>query len=183
MKRILALFFLTTAGLFAQSETVDLGSHGRLTLYHEDGWKVEVADYGDRRLLTLTPKGEVNATCTLTITFPGQDHFPTKAKLRLQVEADSEKFAEGSVEGKAVAHEFAVRTGFGWYCSFTDPDLVGKPPEPGNYKVISGGLVHVAPDVLVEVAISADGFKSEAYQQLLGVVEGMDFDPPAGGKI
>jgi len=181
MKRLLALFLLSVSGLFAQSERIDLGSHGKLTLYFDDSqWKIESADYGDRRMITIAPKGDANASCTLTITFPERDRLDSKSRLKMQVEIDGEKFAEGSVEGKAVGREFGVHAGYGFYCNFTDPDLVGKPPQPGNFKVISAGKVHVAPDVLVEVGINADGFKSDAYQSLLGAIEGMDFDPPKG---
>jgi hypothetical protein len=40
-------------------------------------------------------------------------------------------------------------------------------------------MIHLAPDVLAEVTISADGFNSEPYQQLLGMIEGMEFTPAA----
>jgi hypothetical protein len=181
MKRILALFCLLAGCLAAQSQTVDLGSRGKLTFYFVGDWKVDVADYGDRKMLTVTPTNDaVNATCSLTITFPEKDRYDTKSRLRLRVEADGEKMAEGSVEGKAIAKEYSVRTGYGFHCDFTDPELVGKPPQPGNYKTISAGLIHVAPDVLVEVAVSADGFKSEPYQQILGALEGMEYEEGKG---
>ena len=51
-------------------------------------------------------------------------------------------------------------TGFGFYCNFTDPELRGKPPEKGNYKVMSVGKIRLAPDVMLEVSISADSFHS-----------------------
>jgi hypothetical protein len=85
------------------------------------------------------------------------------------------KFADQSVEGKARGQEFSLGAGYGYYCPFTDPNLVGKKPEMGNYKTISVGMIRLAPDVLLEVSISADGFNSEPYQQLLGAIEGMEF--------
>ena len=68
-----------------------------------------------------------------------------------------------------------MATGYGFYCSFTDPDLRGRPPEKGNYKVMSTGKIRLAPDVLLDVSIMADDFRDEPYQQLLGAVEGMDY--------
>jgi hypothetical protein len=68
-----------------------------------------------------------------------------------------------------------LTSGFGFYCNFTDPHLVGKPPEPGNYKVASIGKIKLAPDTLVDVSIMADGFRDEPYQQLLGAIEGMEY--------
>jgi hypothetical protein len=182
MKMFPVLLLLTTAGLFAQSEKIDLGPHGRINLYLDDTWKFNVADFGDRRIITVDSKGDVNASGSLTITFPDQDRLDTKKRLSLRVEINGEPLAGQSVEGKAIAKEFSLQTGYGFYCSFTDPELVGKPPEKGNFKTISAGLIHLAPDVLVEVTISADGFNSAPYQQLLGMIEGMEFAPAGKGK-
>jgi len=180
MKKILVLLLLTACCLRAQSEKIDLGSRGQLTLYVPETLKVSTSDFGDRHIVTIEPAGEGNASCTLTITFPETDRFDTKARLAMQVEVSGAKFAEQSVEGKARAKEFSLTTGYGFYCNFTDPELVGKPPQKGNFKTISAGLIRLAPDVLIEVGISADGFASEPYQQMLGMIEGMEFK--ASGK-
>jgi hypothetical protein len=181
MKKFLPLLLLSATGLFAQVEKLELGTHGRINLYHDDSWKFEIGDYGDRQMVTIAPKGDANASCSLTITFPEQDRLDTKKRLSLRVEVNGQPIAEHSVEGKTYAKEFSLQTGYGFYCNFTDPELVGKKPEPVNFKTISAGLIHLAPDVLIEVTISADGFNSEPYQQLLGMIEGMEFTP-AGGK-
>jgi hypothetical protein len=180
MKKFLALLLLSAAALSAQVEKLDLGSHGRINLYHDGSWKFETADYGDRQIVTVAPKGEANASLALTITFPEQDRLDTKKRLALRTEVNGQPMADHSVEGKSIAKEFALQVGYGFYCNFTDPELIGKPPEKGNFKTISVGLIHLAADVLVEVSISADGFNSEPYQQLLGMIEGMEFTP--GGK-
>jgi hypothetical protein len=177
MKKILALFLFTAAGLFAQSQTLKLGSHGRINLYLDDTWKFEVSDFGDRLLVNVAPKGDANASCSLSVTYPEQDRLETKKRLSMRVEINGEPIAGQSVEGKAIAKEFSLQSGYGFYCNFTDPELVGKRPEKGNFKTMSAGLIHLAPDVLVEVTISADGFTSEPYNQLLGMIEGMEFTP------
>jgi hypothetical protein len=180
MKRILVLLLLTAGLLHAGAESLNLGSHGKVTFYFPDNWKVETSDFGDRHILTITPKDDTNASSTITVTFPEQDRLDTKSRLKSKVESDGAGMASSSVEGRATAKELNVSTGYGFYCSFTDPELVGKPPEKDNFKVISSGFIHVAADVLVEFGISADGFKTEAYQQLLGAVEGMDFESRKG---
>lgn len=180
MKKLFALLLLSVTGLFAQVEKLDLGSHGQVMLYHDGSWKFETADYGDRQIISIAPKGEANASCALTITFPEQDRLDSKKRLSMRVEINGEGLAGQSVEGKAVAKEFSLQAGYGFYCNFTDPELVGKRPEKGNFKTISAGLIHLASDVLIEVTISADGFTSEPYQQLLGMIEGMEFTP--GGR-
>lgn len=184
MKKLFALFLLLAGTLCAQSQELNLGEHGKLSLFLlDDGWKFNVAEYGDRLLVTIAPtKEDVNASCSLTITYPERDRYDTPNRLKTEVEVRGDALAEHSSEGKAYAKQFNLSSGFGFHCDFTDPDLIGKPPEKGNFKTISMGLIHVAPDVLVEVGISADGFKSAPYQALLGMIEGMEFTAPGGGR-
>jgi hypothetical protein len=181
MKKLIVLFLLTIAGACAQVETLNFGSRGRLTIYLPGDWKIASTDMAGTYTVTLTPKKEsVNASGTIAVTFPDVDRFDTKSRLKLRVEADAYGYAEQSVERKAIAKEFSLASGYGFYCSFTDPDLRGQPSQPGNYKVMTVGKIRLTPEVLVDVQIMADGFRDEAYQQLLGAIEGMEFTPGRG---
>ncbi|HUR58750.1 MAG TPA: hypothetical protein VM029_13645 [Opitutaceae bacterium] len=183
LKRLLALFLVGVATVCAQVETIDLGARGKITLYLAGDWKFDLSNLGNNPVLTIKPtKESVNAECTISVTFPETDRFDTKARLKLRVEADNRGAAEAAVEGKAIGREFSLTSGFGFYCNLTDPDLRGKPPEKGNFKNASVGKIRLAPDVLIDVSIMADGFTSEPYQQLLGAVEGMEFSPGRGRR-
>ncbi|MBL9208896.1 MAG: hypothetical protein JNL92_00410 [Opitutaceae bacterium] len=174
--KTLLLFLCTAASMFAQVETLDFGPRGRLTLYLPGDWKVATASMAGTYTVNITPKRDgVNASCTIAVTFPEVDRFDTKARLKLRVEADAYGLAEGSVEKRAVAKEFSLTTGLGFYCSFTDAALRGQPSQSGNYKVTSIGKIKLAPDVLVDVQIFADGFREKPYQELLGAIEGMEY--------
>lgn len=175
MNRLLPFVLFLLAVLPARADTIDLRSHGTLTLFLPDGWTVNTGDYGDRAIVTIEPKGDDNAKGSITITFPQQDEFATKAKLKKRVETDGAELAARCVEGKPVGKEILVRQGFGFYCNFTDPELVGKPPQKGNFKTVSAGLIRVAPNVLVEFSIMSDGFRAPSYQDLLGAIEGMEY--------
>jgi hypothetical protein len=176
MKKLLSLFLLTTSLLSAQSATLNLGPRGKLTLFLLGDWKIDTSNFSQQGSVTITPaKASINASCTISISLPEVDRFDTKAKLKLRVEADNYGAAQEAVERKAIAKEFMLTSGYGFYCSFTDPQLVGKPSEPGNYKVASVGKIKLAPDTLVDVSIMADSFRDEAYQQLLGAIEGMEY--------
>jgi hypothetical protein len=181
MKKLVTFFLLLAAGVSAQVETLNFGSRGKLTIYLPGDWKTASTDMAGTYTVTLTPRKEsVNASCTIAVTFPDVDRFDTKNRLKLRVEADAYGHAEASVEGKAYAKEFTLANGYGFYCSFTDPELRGKPSQPGNYKVMSVGKIRLSPQVLVDVQIMADGFRDEPYQQLLGAIEGMEFTPGRG---
>jgi hypothetical protein len=183
MKRLFALCLLFASPLWSQSETINLGSRGKLTIYLSDAWNIEVADYTDRRIVSIKPKNDANAECGLTITFPETDRFDTKARLKQRAEIDAARYADQSVEGKAIGKPFNLKTGYGFHCDFTDPELIGKAPQKGNFKTISVGLIRLTAEVLIEVAISADGFNSGPYNELLGAIEGMEYTPGRSSTI
>jgi hypothetical protein len=177
MKRLLALFCLAAACASAQEQVLDFGSRGKLSMFLLGDWKATVINMAGQYELTLTPKDDnINASCSFKVSYPETDRYDTKARLKLRVEADGAPFVDQSVEGKAYGREFNLTTGYGYYCNFTDAALRGaKKAPPGEFKVVSAGKIHLAPDVLIEVFIGADSFKDEAYQQLLGAIEGMEY--------
>ena len=182
MKKILALFFLSLASAVAQEQVLDFGARGKLTLFLLGDWKPLVINMAGQYEVTFTPRKEsINASCSFKVSYPEVDRYDTKARLKLRVEADGAAFADQSVEGKAYGKEFAIGTGYGFYCNFTDAALRGnKSAPPGEFKVVSAGKIRLAPDILIEVFMGADSFKDEAYQQLLGAIEGLEFKPGRG---
>lgn len=183
MKKLIVLLFALASSALAQVQTLDLGSHGQVTFYLLGDWKVSETSIADQHSLTFQPaKESTNASCKIEVTFPDTDRFDTKARLKLRVEADCRVYEEESVEGKASAKEFSLSApgAYGYYCSFTDANLRGRPSKPGDYKVVSAGKIRLAPDVVMDVFLGADAFRDEAYQQLLGAIEGMEFTPGRG---
>ena len=150
MKKLLAVLFLTVACAWAQEQTLNLGSRGRVTMYLLGDWKATVIDMAGQYEVTFAPKDEnINASASFKVSYPETDRFDTKARLKLRVEADCAHFIEQSVEGKAYAREFVIGTGFGYYCNFTDAALRGaKKAPPGEFKVVSQGRIRLAPDIL-----------------------------------
>ncbi len=182
MKKLLAFFCLTAVCAWAQEQVLNFGPRGKLTLYLLGDWKAVVIDMAGQYEVTLSPRNEeINASCSIKVTFPEVDRYDTKARLKLRVEADCAPYLSQSVEGKAYAKEFVIGTGYGYYCNFTDAALRGsKKAPPGEFKVISAGKIRLAPDILIELFFGADSFKDEAYQQILGAIEGMVFTPGRG---
>lgn len=183
MKKLLVLFLLSLAAAQAQMETLNLGPHGRLTFYLPGDWKATTTRNTEEITLMLSPgKESINASARIAVTFPDTDRFDTKARLKLRVEADCHGLAEESVERKAYGREFSLTSGsgYGFYCNFTDPKLKGKPMEKGNYKVMTVGKIRLSAQVLLSVEIMGEGFADEAYNQLLGAIEGMEFTPGRG---
>jgi hypothetical protein len=180
MKKLFGLFLLTVSAAFAQVHTLELGGRGKITLYLLGEWKVHETSMAGQYSLTIRhPKESVNTECKIEVSFPETDRFDTKARLKLRVEADGKHYEEQSVEGRAYAKEFGLTIpgAYGFYCSFTDPSLRGKPVKPGDFKVVSAGKIRLNAEVLVDVFIGGEAFRDEAYNQLLGAIEGMEFTP------
>ena len=182
MKKLFAVVFCLLAMTVARAqEVLDLGQHGQITLYLLGDWKTEVSTLGREITLNIrSAKEATNASATLSVSFPDVDRLDSKSKLKMRVEIDAQGFVEQSVEGRATAKEFTLTSGMGFYCSFTDPNLRGKPVKIGDYKVVSAGKIKLSPQVLVDVFIGAEGFSTEAYQHLLGAIEGMEYKPARG---
>jgi hypothetical protein len=181
MKKLFALVLLTAVSCFGQEQVLDFGPRGKVTMYLLGNWKATTINMAGQYELTLTPNNdEVNASCTIKVSYPDVDRYDTKARLKLRVEADCAQYSELSVERKAYAKEFVIGTGYGYYCSFTDAMLKGKKAPPGEFKVISSGKIRLTPDILIDIFMGADSFRDEAYQQLLGAIEGMVYTPGRG---
>ncbi|MEY2880601.1 MAG: hypothetical protein RLZZ15_2981 [Verrucomicrobiota bacterium] len=180
MKKFLLLLLLTAGFAHGQSNVFSLGSRGKITIYISEKWTFESSDFGDRQMISVKPRDETNAKMDLNISYPDKDRFDTKARLKQAVEVDGMRAAEGSVEGRAIAKAFVLGAGYGYHVDFTDPKLVGKPPKKDDFKTGSFGLIRLAPDVVIEISILADGFNSAAYNELLGAIEGMEYSPGRG---
>lgn len=165
---------LTIPGL---AETFDLRGIGRLNIYAFGDWKITGEDLGDKFEIRIEPKSDANAGAVVSIGLVPDHRFDTPGKMRERVIAVCERVAETSVEKKAVLHGFYRKQGFGYYCRFTDPDRVGKPPVRGDFKIISAGMVLLSPGIVATVNIMADDFDGQPYQELLGAIEGMEFEP------
>jgi hypothetical protein len=173
---LVALFTLAVAG-GATAETYPLHDHSRLTLVPPAGWNESHADMAGDLIFRFSPKNpKLNARGELTISAGVVDEFDTKQKLSAYV-ADMAKEMTVSVDPHLrppAVQPINCKQGFGFLYTLVDPSLVGKESQPGNFKQITGGVIRLAPGVMVEVRITSDGDQTEGYRQLIAVVEGLE---------
>ena len=176
MRAILSALILVSAAAGGFAETVNLREHGRLELFPVGDWNIRSEDQGDIKIQFAPKNPKANAGCTLNVSAGGTDEYPTKAKLSRKVAETAQRMAESGEYGDTTpaVKAFYSKQGFGFYFTIVDPKLVGKDPVPGDYKQVTVGLIRLSPTVMVEVQILSDGEKTEEYQQLLGMVEGME---------
>lgn len=176
MRALLAALILLFPAASGLAEIFNLREQGRLELFPVGEWNIRGDDQGDLKI-QLTPKSpRANAAGEITVTAGGPDEFSTKARLSRQVTEAARRMLESGefVENTATIKSFYCKQGFGFYFTLTDPKLVGREPVPGDYKQVTVGMIRLRAGVMAEVQILSDGEKTGEYQQLLGMIEGME---------
>jgi hypothetical protein len=179
VKRVLAWVMAIGLAAGAAAETFDLRDYGKLEVFVAEGFKIAAEDLGDRHEIIIAPKreGGPQAAARLVVNLTPADEFNSKAKLRERVIELCAPAAEQNNTRRYTAQEFYSRQGFGFYCTFTDPKLVGKAPVKDDFKHVTLGAVRLGPRVYVSVTLLADDLEGAEYQALLGTVEGMELRP------
>jgi len=173
MKRHLFLSALLLLPLAALADTVDLGTHGTLTLAVPKGWKLlsDVKDTGAD--ITLSPPVGVNAQAIYSLVYVPAGATAVKADVDDKLLAECDAFVDKSVEKKKTLVKLSMSGGaYGVYCLFTDASLVGKPPEKDNFKVFAIGIIWFSDSVAVSWSILTDDANGPDFTAMLASVSG-----------
>jgi hypothetical protein len=170
--------------LTARATDFDLDTHGTLSITVPDSWTAKGKPVSDKNgasaaySVELAPTNNANARGLLMVVFGARGMMDKEAiqKLVLRV---GEQWVNGSVEKKVTLREFSVKQGYGAYCVFTDASLVGKPPKPGEYKVMGSGALRIGNHLLTSVTLYADDANGAEFKALLNMVNGMVVKPKA----
>jgi hypothetical protein len=77
--------------------------------------------------------------------------------------------------------ELPVKNGAAAYTSLVDPDLLGKPPVQGNYKIASPCFIALGDEVLVQATLFSDSVDSPDFQQALQILQSISLTPRQSG--
>ena len=176
MRRTLAVLVFLLATLGGWAVVFPLRDNGKLEVFPVGEWKFGSEDVGDLKIVIAPKRAEDNAVATLTVVTGGEDEFGTEEKLTHQLNQVAQRLAASGdfAERKVVLKPIYCGQGFGYYFMFSDVKLVGRPVVPGDYKKICLGMIRVNANVMIRLQILSDGEETEAFQQLLGMIEGME---------
>lgn len=168
---LFALLFLAPA-LSLTAEEFDLGKKGRLTITVPTGWAAKSQDLpGVGVNITVRPESPLNMACKLTVlSLPEGDEL-TADQMIERWKGTLGRFAEGAVEKDLEVQKLNLKAGTGVYASFTDASLVGKPSEPGNYKVMAPGMIYLSKGLGVATSIFADDKTGSDFSALVKMLE------------
>ncbi len=176
MRRLLAILLFSLLALGGMAEVFTLREYGKLEFYPVGEWKFGSEDMGDLKIVIVPKRARDNAVATLTVAAGGGDEFPTEEKLARQLTEVAQHLAASGdfSERKTSLKPIYCQQGFGFYFMFSDAKLAGRPVVPGDYKKICLGMIRVNANVMLRFQILSDGEETTAFQQLLGMIEGME---------
>ena len=172
MKRAVAWLALLALPFLAYPETVDLGTHGMLSISVPSGWRLSSHKEEDTGVaITLSPPAPVNAKCLLNVTYVAEPKPVAKEAVDEQVLSVCDQFVDQSVEKRKTLRELGMPGGaYGSYCVFTDASMVGKASAPDEFKVIGIGIIHFRDDVMAAVSLAADDAGGGDFASMLAAV-------------
>ncbi len=170
--KFLTLIICVAVGTWVHAEVVDLGSHGQFDIATPPGWRCEAVSGGERvRHLTFTPVEAVPAKAMITLFCLPKPRPVIPAEVDRELELACDIHVPTSVEQAVSLKHFSLGRGYGVYSVFTDAALVGQPTKPGDFKVMTTGVIRFTPTVMAVVSLFAEAKDGEPMQTLVRMIE------------
>jgi hypothetical protein len=170
----LLAFVLST--IAAAAAEVPWPGHGVLVLDVPKDWIVTGNPAPNNSFVLMgTPMEPANTEIKITVTLMPAGKPVRVTQLKEQLIQLVARFLEKSVEKKFVAAELQLRQGTGWYCQMTDASLVGKPPQPRNFKVSRVALAALDAQTFVVGTMGFDDPNTSEPGTMLNLLESLEF--------
>jgi hypothetical protein len=164
-------------GLLA--DEFDLGTHGKLRIDVAPNWVAQGDSSGAPGYnITIKPNNEVNAAARITVLYLSGNSSISDTEMQTRFASSLEKLASGSLETRADLKRLKLASGTGFYASFTDASLAGKPSQPGNYKVMTNGMAKLGDDLVLALTLFSDDKTSPEYVAGMKMFESVKLTPP-----
>lgn len=183
-RRLLAVAALTLLAPSARADELPWPGVGVVQATPPGGWQLAGKAAGEGGFyLRAQPKAGPSASlqATLVALPPGKVISPDE--LRAQLQQASAKVVEGSVERRFDPQPLRLSRGRGWVVQLTDAAMAGKPPVPGEFRMIRSGVGTLDAGFLVVVTVLFDDARQAEVEQALALVASLAVDrratPPA----
>lgn len=180
-----------TAGFFlmislcasAFAENRPRTSLGSLTVELPAGWTLTADEKMNAKFPfeTYRLESEANRNSVLLVSIVGRDNveFTNTTVLKRIILAECRPYlpspeAVNSVEVK----RFAAGAIVGFYANFIDPDLVGKPLQPGNHKTATPMILHLGSSHLIKATVLCEELTGADYATALQIIGSIQVAAP-----
>jgi len=180
---ILLLACLSLPAISARAEKIDLGAGKSLHLVLPEAWTAtdvaapDGAPVMGKTARFVTKSGSNDAVLITVLPVPDERFNDVESLKALAGEA-MEQFASGSVEGKTDLKEFKIGGVTGYYATFTDANLVGKPSIKEDYKTVTSCFAYLGEHVLVTATVFSDDVAGKTYAEGMRIVKSLSLDLP-----
>jgi len=182
MKRLLLAFAFLALAIASRADDFDLDRLGRLSIQVPAGWTLANHAEGNVLTLILSPKNQANARGFLAVS-PARSALLSPENVESKFAAVCQQFAPKSVEKKAAPQAYKLAQGHGTYAVFTDARLVGKPSRPGDYKIVSPGIIQLSDHIGIFAFLGADDATGPEMTALRAAVESLRLTPPGPATV
>ncbi len=116
--------------------------------------------------------GNRNATCLISIYAKDKPQLVDSEFMKRVLRGDSGPYLNSPADAANMEiKELRIKDGQAFYANFTDPDLVGKPVEKGNYKTATPVILSLGSKYLIKVTVLCDDLGGADYQDAIKIVE------------
>ncbi len=151
-------------------------NQGTLALDEPPGWVLTGAAAGDVAYVFkgVTKSGAAAVLQLSVINLPA-DHPIRAADVESKLHDTVREYINGSVEKKFAPQPIKARQGTGCYVQFTDPNLVGRPPVPDNFKMMRSALISLDDRAVAVVTMQFDEVNRPETAQMLAIASSLTF--------
>jgi hypothetical protein len=174
-----SLLLLVPSIVRAADQVIEIDDGKAVVLNVPDGWTLgpteipaEMATSG--KTLLLSSKNHTGTECVVTLISAPDNRLSDPKVLRESLEEATQQLLSDSVEKKVQVRDFKTPHGSGCSVTFTDARLVGKPPEPGNFKTSTSVLLYLSDQIVVNATVLSDDVKGADYETVLTVLRSLD---------
>lgn len=168
-----ALLALPLAGL--RAELFPWPEHGTVTVIAPVGWKIENRSDAESFNLQVTPRSAAAAVMQLTLLTPADLPPMSKTLIQGQLISGTQQYVAASVEKKLDLKPLALAQGYGWYAQFTDASLVGKPPIPGNFKMLRTAMAALDTQTVALATLNFDDPQAPEVEAMQSILNSLRF--------
>jgi hypothetical protein len=176
MKRTISLVAIFLASAFANADELHVSSAEPVFVVAPAQWELgkdqaPTDTFPFETYHIAAPAGR-NAMCLISIYAKDKPESADAEFLKKLLRGDSQPYLSSPGDAaKVEIKELKIKEGLGYYANFTDPDLVGKPVEKGNYKTATPIILSLGSKYLIKVTVLCDDLSGTDYQEAIKIVQ------------
>lgn len=179
-----AVLLLAANLLPAGARADDFGWPGRGTIRMAvpAGWSVRPRDAGDvGYAFRAQPKAGPSIVVQITLAALPPDKPMRADEVKARLEAMVQPYLAGSVEKVFDPKPLSLSQASGWVVQLTDASLVGKPPEPDNFKVMRNALAALDDHLMMIATVQFDDPSRPEVAEAMSLLSSLRLVRSSGG--